>query len=107
MRARVGQTSWAPRRPRTISHPVQPCAGRADATGGGYGCEPGPDRLWSLGRYGHVRGVHAPGGAPFHRDAPYAAASPLLVVRHVADPLIAAPHHVVDEIIGVRNKFDA
>lgn len=61
-----------------------------DASGGGYGCEPGADGLWALGTYESVAGNHADGAEAFHRDPPTRAPPPNLLVRHAGDPLIAA-----------------
>ena len=69
-----------------------------DEGGGGYGCEPGEEGVWSPARYRHVRGARAAGGPAFHRDPPATLPKPMLRVRHAADPLVAAHNLTQDEM---------
>ncbi len=61
-----------------------------DAGGGGYGCEPGEGREWSVARYARLAGRAEPGRMAHERAEPGSMPPVSVVVRHAADPLIAA-----------------
>jgi hypothetical protein len=69
-----------------------------DASGGGVGCEPGKEGLWSPVRYKRLKGARAVGAPSFHRDPPQHIGRPTLRVRHSADPMISAHNLTHDRL---------
>ena len=81
-----------------VSRSAENSCWKLDASGGGYGCAPRADGLWSLGTYRRVRAEQQrpPGdGESYHMraatpDMTRPEYAPLIRVRHAAEPYIVA-----------------